>query len=147
MRSKTITWDSDDLLLIWLIASDFDEVCIKTNDYLSRKFIWQYRVQFVAHFYAGLNVLIHWGRVAHICVIKLTIVGSDNGLSPGQCQAIFWTNADILLIWPLGTNFNEIFIEIHIFSFKNIWKCRLRNGGHFASVSMCQVKSKTDLPA
>ena len=29
---------------------------------------------------------------------KLTIIGSDNGLSPGRRQAIIWTNAGILLI-------------------------------------------------
>ena len=42
----------------------------------------------------------HWGRVTHICVGELTIIGSDNGLSPGRRQAIIWTNAGILLIWP-----------------------------------------------
>ena len=74
----------------------------------------------------------HWGRVTHICVTKLTIIGSDNGLSPGRRQAIIWTNAGILLIRPLGTNFNEMLIEILAFS-----KCRLRNGVHFVSASMC----------
>ena len=58
------------------------------------------------------GVLTHWGRVMHICVGNLTIIGSDNGLSPDQRQAITWTNARILLIGPLasGTNFSEIFI-------------------------------------
>ena len=51
--------------------------------------------------------LTHWGRVTHICVGKLTIIGSENGLSPGRRQAIIWTNAGILLIEPLGTNFSE----------------------------------------
>ena len=37
-----------------------------------------------------------------------------------RCQTIFWTNAGILLIGPLGTNFSEILIEIHIFSFKKM---------------------------
>ena len=64
------------------------------------------------------NSLTHWGRVTHIiCINKLTIIGSDNGLSPGRRQAIIWTNAGILLIWPLGTNFGEILIKIDIFSF------------------------------
>ena len=45
--------------------------------------------------------LTHWCRVTHICVSKLTIIGSDNGLSPGRHQAIIWTNTEIL-IWPLG---------------------------------------------
>ena len=52
--------------------------------------------------------LTHWGRVTHICVSKLTIIGSDNGLSPDRRQAIIWTNAGILLILTLGTNFSEI---------------------------------------
>ena len=63
------------------------------------------------------QLLTHWGRVTHICVSKLTIIGSDNGLSPGRRQAIIWTNAGILLIGPLGTNFSEILIEIYTFSF------------------------------
>ena len=56
----------------------------------------------------------------HICVSKLTIIGSDNGLSPGRRQPIIWTNAGILLIRPLETNFSDILIKIHIFSFKKI---------------------------
>ena len=46
------------------------------------------------------------GRVTHICVSKLTITGSDNGLSPGRHQAIIGTNAGILLIGPFRTNWN-----------------------------------------
>ena len=66
------------------------------------------------------DALTHWGRVTHICVSKLTIIASDNGLSPGRRQAIIQTNAGILLIWPLGTNFSEILIEIKTFSFKKM---------------------------
>ena len=61
--------------------------------------------------------LTHWGRATHICVGKLTIIGSDNDLSPGRRQAIIWTNAGILLIEPLWTNFSESLIGIQIFSF------------------------------
>ena len=43
--------------------------------------------------------LTHWGRVTHICVSKLTIIGSDNGLSP---------------------NFSETLIVILTFSFKKM---------------------------
>ena len=64
--------------------------------------------------------LTHWGWVTHICISKLTSIGSDNDLSPGRRQAIIWTNAGILLIWPLGTNFSEILIEIHTFLFKKM---------------------------
>ena len=51
---------------------------------------------------------------------KLTIIGSDNGLSPERHQANIWTNAGILLIGTLGTNFCEILSEIHTFSFKKM---------------------------
>ena len=61
--------------------------------------------------------LTHWGRVTHICVSNLTIIGSDNGFSPGRRQVIIWTNAGVLFIWPLGTNLSEILIEILTFSF------------------------------
>ena len=60
--------------------------------------------------------------------------------SPDRRQAIIWSNAGILLIRPLGTNFSENLIEILAFSFNNmrfVWKRRLQNGGHFVSVSMC----------
>ena len=66
----------------------------------------------------SLNMYTHWGRVTHICVSQLTIIGSNNGLSPGRRQAIIRTNAGILLIRSLGTNFSEILNENHTFSFK-----------------------------
>ena len=76
--------------------------------------------------------------MTHICVVKQTIIGSDNGLSPGRPQAIIWTNAGILLIGLLGTKIREILIGIQTFTFK---KKRLKvsseNGGHFVSASMC----------
>ena len=66
------------------------------------------------------NALTHWGRVTHICVGKVTNIGSDNGLSPERCQAFIWTSAGILLVGPLGTNFNEISIAVQTFSFKKM---------------------------
>ena len=68
-----------------------------------------------SHCYVTWCPLSHWGWV-HICVGNLTIIGSDNGLSPGQRQAIIWINAGILLFGLLGTNFSEILIVIHKFS-------------------------------
>ena len=63
------------------------------------------------------TALTHRGRVTHICVSNLTIIGSDNGLSPDRRQAIICTSAGILLIGPLGTNFGKNLIGIQIFSF------------------------------
>ena len=62
----------------------------------------------------------HWGQVTYIWVSKLTIIGSDNGLSPGWRNAIIWTNAGILLIRTLGTNFSEILSGIHAFWFEKM---------------------------
>ena len=67
--------------------------------------------------------LTHWGRVTHICVGNLTIIGSDNGLSPGRRQAIIWTNVGILLTlrslknklqWNFNRNYS-IFIQENVF--------------------------------
>ena len=58
--------------------------------------------------------------MTHKCVGNVTIIGPDNGLSPGRRQAIIWTNAWVLLIGPLGTIFSEILIEFHTFSFKKM---------------------------
>ena len=60
-------------------------------------------------------VLTHWGGATNVCVSKLTIIGSDNGLSPGRGEAIIWTNDGILFIGPLGINFSKIVIKICIF--------------------------------
>ena len=61
-----------------------------------------------------------YGKVVHIWFSNLTITGSDNGLSPGRRHAIIWTNDVMMLIEPLGTNFNGILIEIRTFSFKKM---------------------------
>ena len=59
--------------------------------------------------------------MTYICASELAIFGSDNGLPPGQHQAIIWTNARILFIGPLRTNSGEILIEIDTFSFNKIY--------------------------
>ena len=59
----------------------------------------------------------HSGRLTHICVSELYIIGSDNGLSPVRRQAIIWNNTGILLIGTSRINSREIFIKIYTFSF------------------------------
>ena len=79
--------------------------------------------------------------MTHICVGKLMRIDSDNGLSPGRRQVIIWTNAAILINGPLGTNLSEIVIEMQTFSLKKfVWKCRLRNIGHFVSALIGQTR-------
>ena len=58
------------------------------------------------------KALTHWDRVTHIFVGNLTIIGSCNGLSPDQHQAITFTSVALLSIEPFGTNFSGILFEI-----------------------------------
>ena len=114
---------------------NISNMCCMTKA-LPYKAVCQWKGRFLCHIYNMYNnltfdcMLIHWGRVTHICVSKLTIFGSDNGMSPDRRQAVIWTNAGILLIEPLRTKFSEIFIEIYTFSFGKMhlkmssWKWR-----------------------
>ena len=77
--------------------------------FILKKTAWKYCLQILVRL---VRVLTHWGQLKHISVSKLTIIDSDNGLSPGRCQAIIWTNAGILIIRTLATNFREILSEI-----------------------------------
>ena len=88
----------------------------------------------IAHPSTCASPLTHQGRVMHICVSKLTILGSDNGFAPSRRQAIIWTKDGILL----NQNLSEIFSEINTLSFKKMHlKCRLVNVVHFVSASVC----------
>ena len=78
------------------------------------------RISTFALFWAGIAGVAAWLCHNIIPLSKLTIIGSDNGLSPTRRQAIFWTNPRTLLIGPLGTKSSEILIVFHIFSFKRM---------------------------
>ena len=82
--------------------------------------VWAQRLLHGITSLAGLlnKRLTLWGRVTHICVSKLAIIGSDNVLSPGRRQAIIWTNAALLSIGTLETN---IFIQENAFK-DVVWK-------------------------
>ena len=82
--------------------------------------LWKHGHKIYENYPIRFYFLTHWGWVMHICVSKLTIIGSDNGLSPGRRQAIIWTNAGILLIGPNKPQWNlnrdsNIFIQENAF--------------------------------
>ena len=58
--------------------------------------------------------------MTHSLVDNLAMIGSDNNLAPDQRQSITQTSAALLPIGPLGTNLNDIRIEIQNFSFTKI---------------------------
>ena len=114
----------------WWGALMFSMICGWTNGWANngdtgvlRRYRSHYDVTvmlFYLHLYQWNKLLTHWGRATHICVSNITIIVSDNDLSPGRRQAIIWTNAGILFIGPLGTNFSEILIGIQTLAFKKI---------------------------
>ena len=59
--------------------------------------------------------------MTYICVSKLAIIGSDNGLLPGRRQVINWISVGILFIGPSGINcnFNR---NVHIFIQENAFE-------------------------
>ena len=111
---QAITWSNAGKLFIGLLGTihtfSFKKIHLLTSSGKWRPFC------------LGHNVLTHWGWVTHICIGNLTIIGLDNGLSPGRRQAIIWTNAGILLIrqtrnklqWNVDQNSN-IFIHENAF--------------------------------
>ena len=74
------------------------------------------------------DCLLHFGTVCKRCIviIILFVCERDQLLQHKKSyrhdrrQAITWTNAGILLIGTLGTNYSEILIESHVFSFKKM---------------------------
>ena len=65
--------------------------------------------------------LTHWGRVTHICVNKLTIIGSDNGLLPSHYLNQCWNNVDWTLRNKLQWNLNRnYFIFFQENAFQNV---------------------------
>ena len=93
----------------------------KYNHIHSRKCIWECNLQNVSHFVYAWKYLTHLPLVLHIYAsVNWAIIGSGNGLSPIWCQAITWTNAGLLSIGLLGTNFSEFWIRILSLSCKKM---------------------------
>ena len=117
-----VKWVNISFTLYLATSHHLNQCCIVMNKttwnntqeefYKKKKFSWNLS--------SADTILTHWGRAMHICVTKLTIIASDNGLSPGRPQAIIWNNDGILSIGLLATNFSEILIEILTFSFKKM---------------------------
>ena len=101
---------------VWILSS---KQCLRPHSMSDQKY---------HHSVSSHKILLtHWCRVMHIYFTKLTITGSDNGLSPGQCRAIIWTNVGILLIEPLDKLQRNLNRNWHIFIQENplenvVWK-------------------------
>ena len=84
------------------------------------KTLYKYNISMALSNTVMFPLLIHWGRVTHICANKLTIIGSYKSLSYVWRQAIILANAGILLVDPVGTNFSEVFFLIHTLAFRKM---------------------------
>ena len=92
MKASLFVMEHLSLKSNWLLINNFGHLASRYQ--IINTFCLPHKAIFT---YAYLT---HWDRVTYICVSKLTIIGSDNGLSPGQHQVIIWTNAGILLMDP-----------------------------------------------
>ena len=70
--------------------------------------VWQVSLPYSLKLIRILRMLTHWGRVTHICVSKLTIIGS----APSH----YLNHWRYIVNKTLRKNFGEISIKIHIFS-------------------------------
>ena len=120
MQSTQIEYVKWNMLRIWIFSEYIQWPFPFKQSYSEMKIFtvnFHFGITISIPHYSQCQTLTHSGWLMHICVSKLTIIGSDNGLLPGQRQGFVWTKAGILLIGPLGTNFSELFIEIHTISF------------------------------
>ena len=82
----------------------------------------------ISHYLTALRDLTHRGRVTHICVHKL-------------CHHCFrqWLVACLAPSHSLNQCWNIVngTLRNKFHSRKDIWKCRMENGGHFVSATMC----------
>ena len=94
-----------------------------------QRVIYRYRDTYFNTVCWDLLLLIHWGRVTHIWVGKLTIIGSDNGLD--GAKPLSEPMLEHCYLAPLGTNFfSAMLIEIQTFLLKTISSatCQLCRG-------------------
>ena len=107
--------------LTWLIYESFNDngatetsFC-SNHDALSLKYRWQIQ-------YNRGPFKTHWGRVTHICVSKVNIIGSDNGLSaPSHYLNHCWNIVNRTLRNKLQWNFNQnLYIFIQENAFDNV---------------------------
>ena len=91
--------------LIWCF------VCVKANNYHCRTWIWAHKIFVISSPPSAAHM--HWWTGS-----ALVQIGS--GMLPVPCQAITWTNADVLSIGAMETDRNEIQIEIKKVSFMKI---------------------------
>ena len=86
------------------------------------------------------QILTHGGRMTHICVSTLTIIGSENGLSRVGAKSSF----ELMLPYCQSEATKHIPVKLYL-KFESsqsgicFRKCRLRNGGPYCLVHIAAV--------
>ena len=82
--------------------------------------------------------LTHWGRVTHICAGKLIIIGSDKACRLIGAKPLSEPMLDCCQLDPCEHISMKIYSKYSNFHWRICtWKCRLRNGAHLVSASVC----------
>ena len=119
-----------DSLSIGLFGTNFSAIQIKIQQISFKKIMVKMLYAQFQPFCSSLNALTHWGQVTHIYISKLTTIGSDNGLSHGQCQShhlnqcwniVNWTLRNKLQ-WYLNLNLTFSFKKIHLKMLSGKWR-------------------------
>ena len=124
-QRQAIIWTNAGILLIGTLGTNVSEILIAIHTFLFKKMRFKISSAKWQPFCLGLNVFTHWGRVTHTCVSKLTIIGSNNGLSVpshylNQCWNIVNSTLRNKLQWNLK---GVIYIFIQENPFENVvWK-------------------------
>ena len=113
---QAIIWTDVEILSIWRQKQTY--ICIEIHIYSCQKMLLKISSGKCWPFCLGHNVLTHWGRVTHICVGKLTIIGSDYGLSPETALSHYLNQCWNIVNWILGNKLHRNFnrnsnISIH----------------------------------
>ena len=116
-------------LVAWSVASHYLKQCwnivncVKIPMFLFKAMLLEFSsagLSFFFNHYKDAIMCENQARISPMLVASGWFRPGSRTLWHGPHQAIIWTNDEILLIVPLGTNLSKILIQIHTFSFKKI---------------------------
>ena len=134
---------TDDRWIPLTKASDADVYCdLRLNKQLSKqsrrrwfamplRSLWRHCNEYINCLYVCTRLVVHltlWGLVTHICISKLTFIGSDKGLLPGAPPSYYLNLYWNIVNWTLGNKLQwtlnrNLYIFIQENAFENdVWK-------------------------
>ena len=119
-------WPENCDAIIWIMISNSLDIDFIHGDIhgrsckKSKSIIMRVLKLFIHTLSSTLQPLTHWGRVAHICVGNLAIIGSDNDWA-WWAPSRYMNEFRDIVNRTIRINFDGILIGIHTFSFKKIY--------------------------